>query len=441
MRKLLPLLSLSLSLTSFGQSNTEPYIPDTKTGCLVVAQNFFPLDSLTIRWDGACKNKMAHGIGTLTYFISNKEVATYQGNVANGSPNGAGKFSSPNGFRWEGNFVNGVLNGKGRVLFPDSTKKLEGNFYDGEILDLEEKYLRALKRNVVSSTDSTALYTNDRNQNELFYYSLIPEGTVEGVIVLLPGTGDRVEYTLSSTKELCQNAFDHHLAVISLSLNQRLTLNDEVLRFINLAFEDAIRNYSVPKDKWIIGGFSMGGLFSLRYTELSVQDRSKTTVIPLAAFSVDGPTDLARMYHTFEVALERSPNKAEPTYALNEFNKYIGGPPETNKENYIYFSTFSHAQKDGGNAAYLADLPVRIYNDVDVTWWLDNRNTDLYGMNALDQSAMIRLLNSLGNQEAEFINSFGKGYRLDGSRHPHSWSIVDPTEFIAWIQRILTHSH
>ncbi len=58
-------------------------------------------------------------------------------------------------------------------------------------------------------------------------------------------------------------------------------------------------------------------------------------------------------------------------------------------------------------------------------------------MNALDQSAMINYLRRLGNKDAEFINAFGKGYRLDGTRHPHSWSIVDAANCINWIKKIV----
>ena len=419
------------------QVANEKLIKARNSSCFVLAQNFFPLDSLSITWDGACIDKKASGIGTLTYYINNDVVAEYKGPVSNGSPNGIGKFSSPNGFKWEGNFVNGVLNGQGKVIFPDSTKRLEGNFHDGEILNLDKKYLTVLKRNLISQDDHTDLYVNDRNQKDLFYYSLIPKGPIKGVIVLLPGTWDRVEYVLSSNKEICQHAFDNNLAVLALSVNQRLTLNDEVLSFLNRSLSDAIQKYNLPKDRFIIGGFSMGGLFSIRYTELSVQDRAKTIVKPIAVYSVDGPTDLEQMYQVFETALEKSPNKTEPTYALNEFKKHIGGTPKTHRDNYIYFSTYSHSEKDGGNAKYLKDIPVRIYNDVDVTWWLENRNTDLYGMNALDQSAMINHLRGIGNNKAEFINAFGRGYRLDGTRHPHSWSIVDPSNFMVWVLHIL----
>lgn len=433
-------LIVTIILTSFkcqGQTAGGQFIKDTQKNCLVWASNFTPNDSLTISWDGSCKNKKANGFGTLIYYIKNREVAKYQGLVVNGDVNGKGKFSFPNGMIQEGTFINGVLNGQGQIVFPDTTKRLVGNFYDGEILNLDTKYLNNLKKVVISKNDSTDLYVNDRNQKDLFYYSLVPDGSIEGVLVLLAGTWDRAEYVLSNNKQLSQLAFDNNIAVIVPSINQRLTLNSEVLNFLNVVFKNAIQQYGLPSNKFVIGGFSMGGLFSIRYTEMAYQDSIKTAVKPIAVYSVDGPTDLENMYHAEETALERSPNKTEPTYALNEFRKNIGGTPNDIRKNYIYYSTFSNSQKDGGNASYLKNIPLRIYNDVDVNWWLQNRNTDLYSMNALDQSAMINLLHRIGNDKAEFINAFGKGYRLDGTRHPHSWSIVDAVECIHWIKSIV----
>ena len=431
------LIFFGLTVNLHGQTVNDRLIKANNSDCFVMAQNFFPIDSLSVIWNGPCKNQKANGNGTLTYFLSKQEVATYNGAVLNGSTNGIGKFSSPNGFKWEGQFVNGVLNGTGKVIFPDPAKKLVGHFSDGEILNVDPTYRTYLKKNIISTNDSTRLYENDRNQNDLFYYSLIPPGKIKGVIVLFPGTWDRVEYTISSAKMICQKAFDNSIAVISISINQRLTLHEDALGTINLAFRDAISKYRLTSNKFILGGFSMGGLFSLRYTEMAKADSSKTAVIPVAAFSVDGPTDLEKIYGSFERALERSPNKSEPTYALNEFRTFIGGTPKTHPEKYVYYSVFSNSQNDGGNAKYLLHTPIRIYNDVDVRWWLENRNTDLYGMNALDQSAMINYLKRSGNKEAVFINAFGKGYRLDGTRHPHTWSIVDAEDLIQWPLKIL----
>ena len=50
---------------------------------------------------------------------------------------------------------------------------------------------------------------------------------------------------------------------------------------------------------------------------------------------------------------------------------------------------------------------------------------------------MIRFLMLNGNKNAAFIQALGKGYRVDGTRHPHSWSIVNPAEFIKWILELI----
>ncbi len=425
-------------LAAHAQVTTGRFIADKHTGCQVwVSNGYTDSDSLTINWTGGCLNNMAAGKGTLTWYTAGRKVSTYTGSMQKGNPNGQGKYVFPNGFIQQGNFVDGLLNGHGKVLFPNSTNKLEGHFVNGELLDLDSAYLKHLHRNVIAETDSTDMYMNDGNSKSLLYYALVPPTKAKGVLVLLPGTWDRVEYVISSNRDLCQRSFNNGIAVLVLSVNQRLTLNTDVLDFMNHAFVDAIKKYQLPKDKFVLGGFSMGGLFSIRYTEMAYADGTQTAVVPKAVYSVDGPTDLENHYWEFEKAHERNPNNQEPIYAIAEFKKNIGGPPTAFREKYIYYSTFSKAEKDGGNAKYLQHVPVRIYNDVDVNWWIINRGADLYDMNALDQSAMINFLIKQGNKQASFINAYGKGYRLEGNRHPHSWSIVDAPDCVKWIKECI----
>jgi pimeloyl-ACP methyl ester carboxylesterase len=422
------------SIAVFGQSTPGKFIADKHTGCQVwVNGGFSPADSLTISWSGACKAKKAEGSGTLVWYVKGNEVSRYEGAMKSGNPNGQGKYTFPGGVVQEGSWVQGVLQGHGKITFGNSGRKLEGNFTDGELLDLDSSYRLGLHKNIVSHNDSTDIYINDKNAKDLLYYALIPPGKINGVIVLLPGTWDRVEYVLSSNKVLCQLAYDRNIAVIVPSVNQRLTLNKEVLDFLNTVFLQAAEKYGLPKDKFVLGGFSMGGLFSIRYTELAYQDHSLTAIRPAAVYSVDGPMDLAHMYDTEQRAIEKNPQAQEPQYIIDEFKKHIGGTPADARRQYVYYSAYSREEKDGGNIRYLANVPLRIYNDVDVNWWLENRNADLYDMNALDQSAAIATLQRLGNKQAAFINAYGKGYRLDGARHPHSWSIVNAADCISWV--------
>ena len=38
-----------------------------------------------------------------------------------------------------------------------------------------------------------------------------------------------------------------------------------------------------------------------------------------------------------------------------------------------------------------------------------------------------------GLKKIELINTKNKGYRADGTRHPHSWAIVDKENLLNWV--------
>ena len=66
---------------------------------------------------------------------------------------------------------------------------------------------------------------------------------------------------------------------------------------------------------------------------------------------------------------------------------------------------------------------------------MENRKVDYYSMNAVDAAGLVLQLQLLGNRQAELITTEGRGVRPDGTRHPHSWSIVDEPDLEAWILR------
>jgi hypothetical protein len=106
---------------------------------------------------------MADGPGTLTWFVKNNEVAKYTNVVQKGNQNGKGKLIFPTGMIQEGNFIEGIMNGQDKIIFPDTTIIIDGNFVDGEILNLDTAYLNELEKIFISKKDSTDLYINDHN--------------------------------------------------------------------------------------------------------------------------------------------------------------------------------------------------------------------------------------------------------------------------------------
>ena len=56
-------------------------------------------------------------------------------------------------------------------------------------------------------------------------------------------------------------------------------------------------------------------------------------------------------------------------------------------------------------------------------------------MNAFDFAAMTNELRRMGNTKVALITTENKGYREPKrERHPHSCSIVEPKDLVAWLQ-------
>jgi hypothetical protein len=303
-------------------------------------------------------------------------------------------------------------------------------------INLNETLLQNLEKNTIEINDETYLYINDGTSNELFYYTLKPKGKIKGTLILLPPTAQKVEDVINNNIKLSELAFEKGILLIMPSINYNLYLDKIAMDFLNTTFKNAISKYQAPKDKIIIGGFSLGGMNAIRYVELSKENPDLTSIQPVAVYGIDPPLDWARIYYSFQRTKELNFSEV----AVNEAKDYLakldeqfGGSPKEVPNIYYKHSMYSKTVKGGGNATFLIDTPIRIYSDPDIDWHLMERQTDFYDINALDQTAMINELRISGNENAEFINALGKGYRLNGMRHPHSWSIAEPNELMDWI--------
>ena len=459
-----------ITTISFAQNNGQ-FVKDVKTGCQVWSDNYSPNDSIT--WKGNSKDNFADGYGTLTWFQNQKPVATYVGVIKKGNPNGKGKYVINDYGILKGNFLNGqldgqgvaeyfnfkqkqtgifkngVLNGQGEINFTDG-RKLKGNFLNGNLLDLDKPYLNVLKKNTSSLIDTANIYQGDGESTSLFYYTITPK-TTKAVLVLFPSAFESCESVISCNKDLIQKSFDKGImtVVISSNFNRSLSVDQFALDFFNQTFNEIATKNKIAKDKFIMCGLSLGGMNALRYTELAQDENFKTSVKPIAVIGVDPPVDEMGLFYRAqdEVNLYQPDSSklssgqqnalTEGKMLVTDFKEIYGGTPEQMPNNYIKHSPYTRTEKDGGNAKYLLKTPTRIYCDPDINWHLKNRQRDYYHINASDQTALINFLTLNGNKNAEFKSYVGKGYRLDGTRHPHSWSIIDTDDCIKWIEQII----
>lgn len=398
MKNLFYFLTLFIYTSTFGQ-----FVQDSAKTCKYWMP--FSNESYELTWTGKCKNSFPDGKGTLIIGSPDYKALEYTGEIKNGKFTGEGQLEL-----WQ--------------------TKYEGNFTNGHLLNLKSDQLDCLERNQINQIDSTDIFISLEEKNDLFYYSLIPKEKVSSVLVLFPSLWERPELVFSNNVELCELAFKNNIAVIVPSININMCLTKPSITFINNVFQDAINKYNLPKDKFILGGFSLGGLNSLRYTELSYQNPSKTNIKPQMVFGVDPPINLIALYNTEQRTLKKNPNSYEAKTVLGKLEALTGGTPKSQKDKFEYFSVHTD---NNTNAKSLESIPLRIYCDPDIDWWMENSNSSYRDLNALDQTSLILYLNNLGNDKAEFINRLGKGYRLNGKRSPHSWSLLEPKDCIDWI--------
>lgn len=274
----------------------------------------------------------------------------------------------------------------------------------------------------------------DKESLDGYYLATVPNSDkIKGVLLLLPGFGQSPE-TIFPESKLQNVAFLNGILTVAIAGGRKLYADDSVISRLNRAVEHIKEKYNIPSDRFIIGGFSAGGTISLRYVEYCYEATNKTPISPQAVFSVDSPVDLFHIWNYFGRELNRNFSEVgmnEANFVKNIMINEIGDPIN-NVENYNRLTPFNANMDLPGNERFLKDISVRVYHDVDVDWLLNNRRRSLYDSNALPASELINKLTLLGNDSAEFMQSAQPGYRSNGLRHPHSWSIVDEVELVQW---------
>ena len=269
-----------------------------------------------------------------------------------------------------------------------------------------------------------------RNCYTIIYPSKLPW---TGYLFLVPGFGETAENVLQQTNLPNKLALNGILTIIPVFQDGVLSLGVDSLsqQTFDKILKDLTSKHKLIDQNFYVGGFSIGGSCAIKYAQNSI-------VKPKAVFAIDPPLDFERFYNSAKRNIrlsKESEASQENIYMIDRLEKETGGNPLTHLAQYYNISPYSFTDTTQTEIKKLINVPLRIYTEPDINWWLKQRGADFTSMNATECSAMINELNRLGNQNAELITTENKGYRKpDNRRHPHSWSIVDNDELIKWLQ-------
>ena len=279
---------------------------------------------------------------------------------------------------------------------------------------------------------------DDADPDYGYYFAIAPE-KVKGTLVLLPGFGQIAESVLVST-DLPEQAYQNGLLTIVFAGRNRMTADSVVQEKINAVLLDAKERFSLREQGIAMGGFSAGGTVALRYTQVSQQFPERFPFRVRAVFMGDSPVDLYHLWKMQEINLQdtlHAVSAEEAKFLQRELRNAYGATPAEQPELYDALSPFSLEAGRSQHEQWLKDVAVRTYHDVDINWRLKNRNQSVLYRNYVPSSELINRLMLMGNEEAEFIQTFQTGYRRGDVRHPHSWSIIDAEECVQWLLGVL----
>lgn len=287
------------------------------------------------------------------------------------------------------------------------------------------------------------VYLSKADSTKNMYLAIPPlkPDSAKGVILLVPGAFQSAREVLlqSNLPEYASKNGFYVFVVIPQTGVQSMAIDDSTQSSLKEIVELCVKTNKLENKPFFIGGFSSGGTSAIKYTELAT--KNNYSVIPKAVFAIDPPLDYERYYNSAKRSLRLFSGKIkndELEYMVAKIEKLMGGTPQENIANYYKYSPYSFSDSTQSAVKNLTMIPITVYSEPDINWWLTNRAFDYENLNIIDGAALINELHLQGNQNARLVTTDKKGFRLPShTQHPHSWSILDPAELINWLNSII----
>ena len=254
----------------------------------------------------------------------------------------------------------------------------------------------------------------------------------KATLVLFPCFPCDIENTKNEFP-IIEEANKKGVSVILMNYNFKLYLKDSELQNLSKHFNSIFENNELSTDNVYIGGFSGGGNVTLLLSNYLIKEEN--SIQPKGVFIVDSPVDLLGLYKVAEkniISNFSSESVEEANWIIDTFNSEFGNPKDSISL-YKKLSPYTLETNTISNVENLKNLKIRLYTEPDFDWWLKNRKNQKDEINSYFIEQLYNDLKIKGFQKIELINTKNKGYRADGTRHPHSWAIVDKENLLNWV--------
>ncbi len=265
-------------------------------------------------------------------------------------------------------------------------------------------------------------------------YELIkPTTNLKKVLVLFGGFPEKPE-DIKREFKIIKIAKENSIAVIYMNYNQKLWLEKTEKQNLAEQLKSIFIKNKLPTDEIYIGGFSSGGNVSLLISSYLIKNKT-FRLEPKGVFIADSPIDLLALYKSSEKNLTQNFSEVavlESTWIIENLGEQLGNP-NNDISKYQELAVYTAESNSINNLKGLKNTKIRLYTEPDTLWWKENRMEEYKQMNAYYIKKLYESLKKSGFQKVEYIPTRNKGYRENGDRHPHSWSIIDKKELIKWI--------
>jgi hypothetical protein len=265
------------------------------------------------------------------------------------------------------------------------------------------------------------------------YELLLPKGEVKQVLILFPGYGENPE-DIKTEFNIVEPAISQGIGIAFMKFNRHLWLSKQEKIHLSTLLEQMLKENALKDKSIYIGGFSSGGNVALLVSNHLMKQEKGIKL--KGVFIIDSPVDLLGLYENSKKNIARNVSQVsveESKMVVNLFESTFGKPEQV-LDQYEEHGVYTQKTHNTNNLSSLKDVKIRLYTEPDTLWWKQNRGYAYQEMNAYFIKSLSEELSQKIGNKVEYIPTQNRGYRSNGDRHPHSWSIVEVDELLQWIR-------